>query len=86
MRHLRGDERVLVKHVKRKNFMQTLLDRARENTLHLLADYHRIIAAVRAGRIGLSAKEVVRLEARIVEHEGFLKTYANELLGASARF
>jgi hypothetical protein len=66
--------------------MQTLLDRARENTLVLIADCRQIIAAVRAGRIGLSTNEVVRLEGLIAEHEGFLKTYANEVLGASTRF
>ena len=56
--------------------MDNLLDRARENTLVLIAQSRGIISAMESGiLINWSPQELDRLKALVAEHERLLQMY-----------
>jgi hypothetical protein len=57
--------------------METLLDRARENTLILIDEALRIISAMEtATRMNWSRHELDRLKTLVAEHERLLQMYS----------
>jgi hypothetical protein len=61
----------------RRKFVQTLLDRARENTLILIDETRGIISAMETGiLINWSPQEFDRLKAVVAEHERLLQMHA----------
>jgi hypothetical protein len=77
VRYVWGDQRVFVISPERRKFVQTLLDRARENTLILIDETRGIISAMETGiLINWSPQEFDRLKAVLAEHERLLQMHA----------
>ena len=55
--------------------METLLDRARENTLELIEEARGIISAMEAGILINCPHELDRLKAQVAEHQSLLQMY-----------
>jgi hypothetical protein len=57
--------------------MESLLDRARKNTLFLIEQNRRIITAIESGtQFSWSLEEGVRFRALTAEHEALLERYS----------
>jgi hypothetical protein len=65
--------------INKRSLTESLLDRARENTLFLIEQNRRIVTATESGtQPNWSVEEVIRLRMLTTEHEALLERYSTE--------